>query len=260
MILCRIHESGSNMKKIGLLIGVALFLSGCIAPPPSGSNGPGDHAKFFLQGHTFTRLIVEIDYVDGYAPSMEAVNLLETRLDSVTDKNEISFSQRNFSSDQNRYSIDDIKELEKKNRDFEKGEFTVVIYLLYLNGEFEDNENVLGITYSASAVAIFKEKIDSMDIPLWAALSGLSTEDYEKSVLIHEAGHLLGLVNEVYTSQKDHEDPNHPHHSTNDKSVMYWAIEQATITDLVTRDDPEPPTQFDDDDKDDLMKLKNDFY
>ena len=66
---------------------------------------------------------------------------------------------------------------------------------------------------------------------------------------MHEAGHLLGLVNLVYTSPIDHEDPDNPGHSSNEDSVMYWAIESTSIGNFISGSIPD---EFDDDDKFDL--------
>ncbi|MDA0926436.1 MAG: hypothetical protein O3C36_07335, partial [archaeon] len=58
--------------------------------------------------------------------------------------------------------------------------------------------------------------------------------------------------NLVYTSPVDHEDPDHPGHSNNDESVMYWAIESTGLRNFITGD---LPTTFDDDDLADLAGL-----
>ena len=60
------------------------------------------------------------------------------------------------------------------------------------------------------------------------------------------------MVNLVYTSPADHEDSEHPGHSNNEDSVMYWAIESASISNFFSN---ELPTEFDLDDKQDLIGL-----
>ena len=100
----------------------------------------------------------------------------------------------------------------------------------------------------ASTVALFKDSIDDAE----NIFRRPSAEKIENSVLVHEAGHLLGLVNLVYTSPADHEDSDHPGHSNNEDSVMYWAIESASISNFF---DNELPTEFDSDDIADLEGL-----
>ena len=69
---------------------------------------------------------------------------------------------------------------------------------------------------------------------------------------MHEFGHLLGLVNLVYKSPVDHEDKDHPGHSNNEDSVMYWAVESADIGNIITG---QLPDEFDNDDLNDLSGI-----
>ena len=79
-----------------------------------------------------------------------------------------------------------------------------------------------------------------------------SAEEIENSVLVHEYGHLLGLVNLVYKSPVDHEDKDHPGHSNNEESVMYWAVESADLSNIITG---QLPDDFDNDDRNDLAGM-----
>ncbi|MAQ17938.1 MAG: hypothetical protein CMN30_24460 [Sandaracinus sp.] len=49
----------------------------------------------------------------------------------------------------------------------------------------------------------------------------------------HEAGHVIGLVNTGIPMVEDHEDPDHPGHTTDEDGVMYWAYETASVSDLL---------------------------
>ncbi len=64
---------------------------------------------------------------------------------------------------------------------------------------------------------------------------------------------MLGLVNAVYVSPRDHEDKDHPHHSSNDASVMYWAVESSSLGAIFSGTLPDA---FDADDKADLADLQ----
>lgn len=124
------------------------------------------------------------------------------------------------------------------------GSETLHWYFLFPSGEHEDS-SVLGVAVDASTVAIFKDSVDEAQ----GLFGRPSSEEVERAVTVHEAGHLLGLVNLVYTSPIDHEDPDHPHHSKNEDSVMYWAIETNDVGNFITGNIPD---EFDDDDKSDL--------
>ena len=200
-----------------------------------------------LQSDKYSRLHIEIDYDTEYAPDSDAVDLLKQRIKETTDKTSISVSQNSFGSTDSSYSLEEILDIEKAQRERYKSGNTFIIHILYLNGEYQDNDQTLGLAYKGSSFVIFKEKIED------AAFLLISAEDIEKSVLVHEYGHLVALVNNGYESPHDHEDPDHPNHSNNDESVMYWAIESQDIANQI---DGEPPNNFDSDDLDDLRLMR----
>jgi hypothetical protein len=61
-------------------------------------------------------------------------------------------------------------------------------------------------------------------------------------------------VNLVYTSPADHEDDDHPGHSNNDESVMYWAVESQSLNSFFTGN---LPNEFDADDLADMEGMKS---
>tara|TARA_Y100001970_G_scaffold17572_1_gene19759 strand:+ start:293 stop:1027 length:735 start_codon:yes stop_codon:yes gene_type:complete len=200
-----------------------------------------------LQASKYSRLHIEINYVTDNAPDSDAINLLKTRIEEVTDKSSISVSQNSFGSTDESYTLEEILAIEEAQRQRYKSGNTFIIHIMYLNGEYQDNEQALGVAYKGSSFVLFKEKIDDASFLL------ISDKDIEKSVIVHEFGHLLGLVNMGYQSPHDHEDPDHPHHSNNEESVMYWAIESQDIANQI---DGEPPNNFDSYDLDDLARMK----
>jgi len=210
-------------------------------------NITGECRYEILKGNEYSKIHIEVNYVTGNSPESDALNLLKQRVQEVTDKSTITVSQSSFGSTDNSYTLEEILELEDKQRTRFKSGNTFVIHILYLNGEYSDNDQTLGLAYSGTSFAIFKEKIED------AAFLLISAKDIEKSVIVHEFGHLLGLVNNGYQSPHDHEDPQHPHHSNNEESVMYWAIESQDIGNQL---DGEPPNDFDNYDLDDLKLMK----
>ena len=233
------------------LMSIFLASAGCLDSIKdeliSCENKVGECRYEILQNGKYSKLHIEINYVSGYEPSSDALDLLRQRINEVTDKNTVTISQNSFGSTDTSYSLEEILEIENSQRNKFKGGDEFVIHILYLNGEFEDNNNALGIAYKGSSFAMFQEKIED------AAFLFISAQDIEKAVLVHEYGHLLGLVNMGYTSPHDHEDPDHPHHSNNEESVMYWAIESQ---DFYNQLDGEPPNNFDTYDLDDLNLMR----
>ncbi|MEC8875099.1 MAG: hypothetical protein VYE50_00805 [Candidatus Thermoplasmatota archaeon] len=200
-----------------------------------------------LQSTDFSGLHVEINYVTEHAPDSDAVDLLKHRIHETTDKGSVSVSQNGFGSTDESYSLEEIIAIENEQRTRYKSGNTFVIHILYLNGEYEDNDQTLGLAYTGSSFVLFKEKIEE------AELVFISAEEVERSVIVHEYGHLLGLINNGYESPHDHEDPEHPYHSNNEESVMYWSIE---TLDIFKQLDGSPPDNFDSDDLDDLRLMR----
>jgi hypothetical protein len=228
-----------------------LLVSGCLDSLKdqivSCENITGDCKYEILQDKVYSKLHIEINYVTDNSPDSEAIDILKKRIKEVSDKTSITVSQSAFGSTDNSYSLEEIVNIEKNERERFKSGDTFVIHILYLNGEYQDNDKTLGLAYTGSSFVLFKEKIEDASFLL------ISPTDIEKSVIVHEFGHLLGLINNGYKSPHDHEDSQHPNHSNNEESVMYWAIESQDIGNQL---DGEPPNEFDADDIDDLRLIK----
>ena len=108
-----------------------------------------------LQSTDFSGLHVEINYVTEHAPDSDAVDLLKQRIQETTDKGSVSVSQNGFGSTDESYSLEEIIAIENEQRTRYKSGNTFVIHILYLNGEYEDNDQTLGLAYSGSSFVLF---------------------------------------------------------------------------------------------------------
>jgi hypothetical protein len=241
---------------IPILLITTLASSGCFES--SSPKQLGDYAKGYLQDKKYKRLIIEIDYVENFPPTPAVLDLLRSRISFYCDKDQVLIFRDAIPKTSSVYSLKDIKKMEEEHRDYRNSGSDIVAYILYLNGAYSENTDVLGIAYSQSSIAIFKEKIYNINIPIWAA-NQLDSEDYEKSVIIHEFGHLLAMVNIGYQSDRSHEDVNGGH-CINDECVMYRMVETVSISSLITQEDPKPPTDFDNDCRHDLSSLKSNAF
>ena len=200
-----------------------------------------------LQDDKFEKMKIHFLYEEGYDPI--AMDLTKTRLQEVCDKPDgiqIVAEQINFAED-NSWSADEVRDARWKHGGDAMGSSTLNWYFLFPKGTYDD-ASVLGVAVDASTVAVFRDSIDdSVNF-----LGRPSADEIERAVTVHEAGHLLGLVNLVYQSPMDHEDPDHPGHSSNDDSVMYWAIESNSIGNVFSGNIPD---EFDADDKSDLAGM-----
>lgn len=223
-------------------------------PTPSKVNdfGPvGSLNHELLQGQNFEKLIVEIDYEANSQPKNGGVLL--QRLKKYADKpgGIIVSGANSFQKTKDSYSLSDIQALVRSNRSSYTSGKTATIYVLYLNGTYASNQNALGLAINATTMVIFPDQIDRATTAL------VFGSTIESAILTHELGHLLGLVNLTYKSNINHEDPAHSGHSSNPNSVMYWAVEDISISSILSGG---PPTQFDSSDEKDIQNIKAGVY
>lgn len=209
----------------------------------------GSMVRTYLRASPAAKLVVEVDYVKGRAPSSSALSHLAGVLRDVADKpGGITVEPGNeIAAGKDRWTTGDLRALERSHRSARSGGSTVTMWIVYVDGVYAQAEGALGVAYSATAAAIFRDRIDDATTAL------VSAAPIERAVVTHEAGHLLALINIGYTSAIDHEDKDRPHHSSNKDSVMYWAVEDLSLKNILTGG---PPDTFDDADKADLAALK----
>jgi hypothetical protein len=211
---------------------------------------PGGLTLACLDSSQYTKLVIEIDYETDYKPEASSTDMLIERIEQVCDKPngvEIDFNPTTFGHGDT-WTAQDVRDKGWANKDSEPRDSSVLTWqIIFPSGTYSD-DSVLGVAVDASTIAIFGDSVDDA-----AGFFGRpSAEEVENSVTIHEVGHLLGLVNLVYTSPADHEDSEHKGHSNNEDSVMYWAIESRSVGSFISGD---LPTEFDQDDLNDLSGL-----
>ena len=230
-------------------------LSGCLGDDvleilPEKKGIPGGLTLACLRSSMYTSMVIEVDYEAGYKPYTSSMDMLVERLDQVCDKPSgisIQYDEVDFGQDGS-WTANDVREKAWEAKDTPPLDGTTLYWQLIFPGGAYEQDSVLGVAVDASTVALFSDSIDDAE----NVIRRPSAEDIENSVVVHEVGHLLGLVNLVYVSPVDHEDSEHPGHSNNDESVMYWAVESADFQNVLFG---ELPNEFDADDLADLAGL-----
>ena len=245
-------------SKLMILLILSPLLSGCIFSTDKlgieeDYGIPGGLALACLRSTGYEEMILEVDYESGYEPTQETLNLLKQRLSEVCDKpGGITIDlQLTVFGNTGSWDADEVRDVSKETRSQSAlNDGVLRWHYLFPSGKYSD-DSVLGVAVDASTVAIFLDAVSDAENCI-LIICRPSAEEIEKSVTIHETGHLLGLVNIVYTSDIDHEDPSHPNHSSNEESVMYWAVETADVGNIISG---ELPNEFDAADISDLNKL-----
>jgi hypothetical protein len=148
----------------------------------------------------------------------------------------------------------ELRELADTNADLAVDGTTATIHVLYVDGHSardSDDGVILGIAYGNRTLVMFKATIDRVcsgaGVPV--VLRDRVCEAAERTIWIHELGHVIGLVNNGLEMIDDHQDADHGSHDADEDCVMYFAYQGAELVDLF-RDQliagGEPDLGFDD--------------
>lgn len=245
-----------RIPMIAVLLLVVPSMAGCIED--TFGICASETPKGLITDDACTNWVIEVDHVGGQTPDDEVLQLLQSTMNALVRKDtiQIVMDEANLPSG-NTWTDAEIRALEKDTRDHTTGGSTITTHLLYLDGSYASNENVLGVAFGHSFVVIFDERVEALTSSILQ--TSTTTEELERAVLIHEFGHILGLVNRGVPMQNDHEAETcdtgngsraDSKHSDNPDSVMYCAVERASSLDFFG--DSAPPHRFDADDKKDI--------
>lgn len=230
--------------------------------------GPGSNYEAYLTGDR--KLVVELDHSPGalWDTSEPVNNHVRRQLERITAK-DVEFRASEDLPDRGdryRWSLGELRDLHEDHQDLSSNENRVVMHALFVDGRFE-KDGTLGLSYASQAFALFTGAIESASCSNNAPLcTGGDTREWRvnRAVAVHEAGHLFGLVGSPLPMVNDHKmhedpDPDTPEdeagdsHSSNQDSVMYWAVNtRRGLTNIFGNE--APPHQFD---REDLRDAEN---
>ncbi|MBK1895544.1 zinc metalloprotease [Chryseobacterium paridis] len=196
------------------------------------SGSVGASSNDLLNNSRYNSLLIEIQYMPGYAPDAQAVDHLKNFLSSFLQKNGgITINQREIQgASSSSLSAEDIRRIENTNRTVFTNGSTMAVNILYTNGQYSGSSNTLGIAYRNTSIALFGKTIRDNS----GGFGQTSRTKLEATVLEHELGHLLGLVDLGSPMQTSHKDPSNGNHCSNQNCLMYYASETTDILGFLT--------------------------
>ncbi len=186
----------------------------------------GASAQDILSDQRYTSMHIEMVYVNGYAPSPEAITQFTKFLNERIYKPDgIKISQRSVaSSGEAPFNIDEIVEIEKEERSIYSVGDEIAIFIYFADGSNENDDDrkfVLGSAFRNTSMVIYGETIETFS----QRNNAPEKKDIEAAVLNHEFAHLLGLVDLGTEPQSDHVDEENNGHCNVSGCLMQSSIE-----------------------------------
>lgn len=255
-----------------LLAAVLPLLTGCVvtvererANPPSGQRpeDPPEAKPLPLEAESDRRLpgslgwallspavpeaVVEVAHAGDARLTDEALDSLEAKVREHGGKKKVHRVSTKTLPPRPVYSADDVRSIVAEHRAHRSGDGRVSIYVMVLPGSFE-TEGVPGVAFQATSFAVFPDAIGARLPP------GANVGAFQSAVVVHELGHLFGLVN-LTGKGGFHEDDAHPGHAGGEDSVMHWAVESVSLTEVFASG---PPSGFTGPDRREMDAIRKD--
>ncbi len=184
----------------------------------------------FLSANNYDQLVVEIQYVTGFEPTAGTVANLKAFLEQRLNKPAgITFVMNAVaSSGKTTFSADDIRSIEGAHRTQQTSGKTLTAYFYFADGDYASNSGsskVLGVAYGNTSMVIFEKTIREFS----GGIGKPSATVLESTVIEHEFGHILGLVNNGTGMQSAHQDEPNGKHCSDKDCLMYYAVETSSF-------------------------------
>lgn len=206
-----------------------LLVAGCSSDSDMGSTVPISPGSF-LSSSTYASLVIELVSVNGFSPSAATVDNLKTFLLARLNKPAgITIMQSTMASPgKTVYNLNDIKSIENAERKQKPSGTTLTAFVLVLDGDYEGNSGsskILGLAYGGSSMSLFEKTIQAFS----GGVGEPTVTTLETTVIEHEFGHVLGLVNNGSSLQSAHQDGANGKHCTNQNCLMYYSVETSDV-------------------------------
>jgi len=233
-----------KILKLSFLVSVIFFLGCSSDDNPNIINGvdrtpnlkaTGSSANDFLADSKYNTLVIEVFYVKDFRPNPQTLvnlkNFMETHLNKPGG---ISIIEKEIASPGLApYDIEEIVQIESTIRTKYNTGNILTMYMLFADGGTTTDTNssfILGSAYRNTSFVMYESSIKNLS----NSIGEPNRVDLETTVILHELGHLLGLVNLGTPMQNGHEDTVHPKHCQNENCLMFWETENSNIIGMLS--------------------------
>ena len=201
----------------------------------------GSSANDILSDKKYKSISVEIIYMSGFRPTDAALNNLKQLISSRCNKPDgikLVFHEIPAQGKAS-YSISDVRSLEEQYRE----EFTfkkdLAVCFIFMDGPSSENQGssmVLGQAYFNTSMVVYEKSLHDNT----GGFGEPELYKLETTVINHEFGHILGLVNTGSEMYYAHQDAGHGSHCNNTDCLMYWEVETGSVFDNLIGNSPIP--------------------
>jgi hypothetical protein len=207
-----------------LLLILSIIFTACKKEDIVGSDYKplGTSARDLLTSSTYSLLKIEISYMPGFKPDQQNIDDLVTFLKIHLDKPAgIQVNTREVkASGKTALSLKEIVKLEKTYRSIFTEYNEIGVHILITDSDYSDPNN-FATSYWNTSACLFGKTINENS-------GGAGQTDRTvliSTLLLHEFGHLLGLVNQGSPMQSFHKDSANGAHCNNSSCLMYYDVE-----------------------------------
>lgn len=181
----------------------------------------GASNKDMLTADQYTSIVIQVQYMPGYELDAAALTNITTYLNGICNKpGGITITQSEIPANGDTLNVTSVAILEKKYRTAYTNGNTLDLYVIVTDG-YDTATATLGFAYRCTSICLFGANIFEHS----GGLGEVSRVSLESSVLEHELGHIMGLVNLTTPMVIPHQDVAHGYHCNNTKCLMYYAME-----------------------------------
>lgn len=219
-----------NMRIRQLIVIVFIFVAGGISCSKDDAElidykTLGLSANDLLSSSKYQTLELEISYMRAYALPDSVVNHITNYLQNYLNKpgGIKVYRQLINNSTNTTLGINEVAALEKKVRTKFTRPGVIAVHIMVVDAEFTDL-TVLGNSYWNTSMSVYGKSIDRYS----GGNGQVSTDQLFITLIEHEFGHLLGLVDQGTPMASPHKDVNKGAHCINPNCLMHHIIQTSS--------------------------------